>query len=229
MKLKNYLVIAAASAAMFAVAGAASAADFSDYNINAGVEVTSDRVERGLSRTDGVGYSADATVSRGNWFVGARAATADLYGADQQYDARVGYTREAYGVQWTGEIASQSYVGAIENLNTVEATVRAARAFGPVAATAEVSWSPDYLNHFGKSTWVAVGGSYDVTDVLTAEAGVGQQWVDGFDYTAAYVGATYKVTDKVGVNVRYTATEDAPSQYGDLFGDRVSVSLRLAL
>jgi uncharacterized protein (TIGR02001 family) len=221
----------AAAAATVALSGAAMAEELKlSYNVG----VASDYVFRGVSQTQedpqifggidatyGIGY---AGVWASNVDFGADDPTAeiDLYAGVKPV---VAGTNLDLGVVYYGYVDDKGLTPG--SYSYVELKAAASRSIGPATAGLAVYYSPEFPGKTGNAVYYEVNGSIPVAEKLSLSAALGHQEIDkAGDYATWNIGATYAITPNLGVDLRYSDTDE--HGYGKIYGDRVAVSLKAA-
>jgi predicted porin len=108
-----------------------------------------------------------------------------------------------------------------------EFSARASRSFGALDASYLVLYSPDGYGAIEAFTWNEATLGVNLTSQLNASASYGQnQQRNDVDYEAWNVGATYALTPRMGVDVRYYDTNAVVSPTNaQAFGDEVVATL----
>lgn len=227
--MKAMKIALAAAAATVALSGAAMAEELKlSYNLG----VTSDYVFRGVSQTQedpAIQGGVDATYGIG--YAGVWASNVD-FGADDptaEIDfyagvrPTIGDTSLDLGVLYYGYAKDKGLTPG--SYSYVELKAAASRPVGPATVGLAVYYSPEFPGKTGKAIYYEVNGAIPVMDKLTVSAALGHQEIDkAGDYATWNIGATYALTEKLGVDVRYSDT-DEPG-YGKIYGSRVAVSLK---
>lgn len=226
MRLSSAFAGATALACITGLAGAASAQD-TEFSFNAAV--VSDYVFRGFSQSDeGPAFQAGVDLTSGAFYVGAWASSVDFGDStDVETNFYVGVANTVGGFDLDFGVIGYFYAGEPtgSDYDMMEVKAAISRAFGPVTAGFTVNYSPDFYGPDGEATYLEFGGEFEAAPKLTISAAVGQQWLDiSDDYVSWNLGATYALTDKFGVDVRYHGSDvDGP-----LSDDRVVLSLTAA-
>ena len=130
---------------------------------------------------------------------------------------------------WTVDVGAIAYLypgepnGALETY--VEAKLGASRSFDRLSVAATAFWSPDFFGTEKEATYAQGDIGYKVADRLTISGALGHQWVSSnADYGAWNAGATYALTSRIALDLRYFDT-DAHS-LGDVYGARAVGTLK---
>lgn len=226
MRLSSALAGATALACITGLAGAASAQD-TEVSFNAAL--VSDYVFRGFSQSDeGPAFQAGVDLTSGAFYVGAWASSVDFGdGTDVESNIYAGVAHTLGGFDLDVGLIGYFYAGEPtgSEYDMLEVKASVSRAFGPVTAGFTVNYSPDFYGADNDATYLEFGGEFEAGPRLTLSGAVGQQWLDvSDDYVTWNLGATYALTDKFGVDVRYHGADvDGP-----LSDDRVVLSLTAA-
>lgn len=232
--MRRFLTLAAIAAVltMTGVASQASAQDAStrpQWAFNAAG--ASGYVFRGVSQTqEDPALSAGVDLTYGSVYAGAWAsnvdfgdgaanAEVDLYGGIRPEVAGWNLDLGVIGYLYTNQPAGADY-------DYAEFKVAASRAIGPATVGAAVYYSPDF---FGSSedeaTYVEANAAFRPADKWTISGAVGRQFVSSdFDYTTWNLGAAYRLTRNLAVDVRYHDTDE--HDFGDIYGARAVASLK---
>ncbi|WP_299016061.1 TorF family putative porin [uncultured Caulobacter sp.] len=229
--MKAMKIALAAAAATVALSGAAMADELKlSYNIG----VTSDYVFRGVSQTQedpAVQGGVDATYGIG--YAGVWASNVDFGTNDPSAEIdfyagvrpTVGDTSLDLGVLYYSYTKDKGAPGAYSYF---EVKAAASRSIGPATVGLAAYYSPEYSTDLGKALYYEVNGAIPVMDKLTVSAALGHQEFDKStgDYATWNIGATYAVTDKLGLDLRYHDTDE--HGLGKIYGSRFVVSLKAA-
>jgi len=229
MKVKLLgLTPAVALAVLTGLAGPASAQD-PDFSANFGV--VSDYVFRGFSQSDeNVAVQGGVDMTVGSFYAGAWASTVD-FGDDTgaEVDLYGGYRTEAAGFAWDFGVIGYLYPSAPDgaDYDYVEFKAAASRAFGAATLGAAVYYSPDFFGVADdEAVYSEVNAAFAATDKVTISGAVGFQYLDvSDDYTTWNVGATYALTDGIGLDLRY---HDTDVNDVTLAEDRIVAGLKFA-
>lgn len=228
--MKAMKIALAAATATVALSGAAMAEELKlSYNLG----VTSDYVFRGVSQTmEDPAIQGGADVTYGIGYAGVWASNVD-FGTDDptaEIDVyagvrpTIGDTSLDLGVLYYGYVKDK---GAPGSVSYFELKAAASRPLGPATVGLAVYYSPEFTGDTGKALYYEVNGAVPVMDKLTLSAALGHQEIDnGSEYATWNIGATYAVTDKLGVDLRYHDTDE--HGYGKIYGSRVAISLKAA-
>lgn len=227
--MKAMKIALVAATATVALSGAAMAEELKlSYNVG----VTSDYVFRGVSQTQedpavqggidatyGIGY-AGVWASNVDFGANDPSAEIDFYAgvrptvADTSLDLGVLY----YSYTKDKGLTPGAY-------SYVELKAAASRAVGPATVGLAFYYSPEFPGKTGDAMYYEVNGSVPVLPKLTLSGAVGHQEIDkAGDYATWNLGLTYAVTDKLGLDVRYSDTDE--HGYGKIYGSRVAVGLK---
>jgi uncharacterized protein (TIGR02001 family) len=229
--MKAMKIALVAAAATVALSGAAMAEELKlSYNVG----VTSDYVFRGVSQTQedpaiqggvdatyGIGY---AGVWASNVDFGADDPTAeiDLYAGVRP---TIGDTSLDLGVLYYGYVKDKGLTPG--SYSYVELKAAASRAVGPATFGLAAYYSPEFPGKTGSAIYYEVNGSVPVLPKLTLSGALGHQEINhAGDYATWNLGLTYAVTEKLGLDVRYSDTDE--HGYGKIYGSRVAVGLKAA-
>ncbi|WP_454714599.1 TorF family putative porin [Caulobacter segnis] len=228
--MKAMKIALAAAAATVALSGAAMAEELKlSYNLG----VTSDYVFRGVSQTmedPAIQGGVDATYGIG--YAGVWASNVD-FGTDDptaEIDVyagvrpTIGDTSLDLGVLYYGYVKDK---GAPGSVSYMEFKAAASRPLGPATVGLAVYYSPEFTGDTGNAIYYEVNGAVPLMDKLTLSGALGHQEIDnGSEYATWNIGATYAITEKLGVDVRYHDTDE--HGYGKIYGSRVAISLKAA-
>lgn len=229
--MKAMKIALAAAAATVALSGAAMAEELKlSYNIG----VTSDYVFRGVSQTQedpaiqggvdatyGIGY-AGVWASNVDFGADDPAAEIDLYAGVRP---TIGDTSLDLGVLYYGYTKDKGLTPG--SYSYVELKAAASRAVGPATFGVAAYYSPEFPGKTGDAIYYEINGAMPVMDKLTLSGALGHQEIDkAGDYATWNIGLTYAVTEKLGLDVRYSDTDE--HGYGKIYGSRVAVGLKAA-
>jgi uncharacterized protein (TIGR02001 family) len=211
------------SAAVLALASAASAQEFS-FNATA----TSDYVWRGVSQSDeDFALQGGADFAYGSFYAGTWASSVEFGDdTDAEWDIYLGFAPSAAGYDWDFGVTHYMYVGDPDGseYDFTEVSVGLARVIGEVTVGGKVAYSPDFFGAEDDATYLEGNFEFEAAPRLTLSGAVGQQWVDsGADYLSWNLGGAYALTDAFGIDLRYHDT--AKNDWGAIFEGRVVVSL----
>jgi uncharacterized protein (TIGR02001 family) len=221
----------AAAAATVALSGAAMAEELKlSYNVG----VASDYVFRGVSNTQedpqifggvdasyGIGY-AGVWASNVDFGTDDPTAEIDLYAGVKP---TVGDTALDLGLIYYGYVDDKGATPG--SYSYVELKAAASKPVGPATVGLAFYYSPEFPFKTGKAMYYEVNGSFPVMEKLSLSAALGHQEIDSAgDYATWNIGATYALTSNLGVDLRYSDTDE--HGYGKIYGDRVTVSLKAA-
>ncbi|USQ94740.1 TorF family putative porin [Caulobacter sp. RL271] len=229
--MKAMKIALAAAAATVALSGAAMAEELKlSYNVG----VTSDYVFRGVSQTQedpaiqggvdatyGIGY-AGVWASNVDFGANDPSAEIDLYAGVRP---TIGDTSLDLGVLYYGYSKDKGLTPG--SYSYVELKAAASRAVGPATFGLAVYYSPEFPGKTGDAVYYEVNGAVPVMKKLTLSGALGHQEIDkAGDYATWNLGLTYAVTDRLGLDVRYSDTDE--HGYGKIYGSRVAVGLKAA-
>ena len=228
--LKTALLAAAASVAF----GGAALAQDDGLKLSYNVGVASDYIFRGVSQTQNdpqVFGGVDATFGIG--YAGVWASNVD-FGTDDpsaEIDVyagirpTVGDTALDLGVVYYGYVEDKGLP--VGDFSYVELKAAASRPVGPATVGAAVYWSPEFPAKTGDALYYEVNGSIPAGEKITLSAALGHQEIDSAgDWATWNVGATYAVTPNIGIDARYSDTDE--HGYGKIYGSRFTVALKAA-
>ena len=229
--MKTMKIALAAAAATVALSGAATAEELKlSYNVG----VVSDYVFRGVSQTQedpAIQGGVDATYGIG--YAGVWASNVD-FGADDpsaEIDLYAGVrptlgdTSLDLGVLYYGYVKDKGLTPG--SYSYVELKAAASRPIGPATVGVAAYYSPEFPGKTGSAIYYEVNGSVPLMEKLTLSGALGHQEINkAGDYATWNVGLTYAVTDKLGLDVRYSDTDE--HSYGKIYDSRVAVGLKAA-
>lgn len=218
-----------AASATLALSGAAMA---DEVKLSYNVGIASDYVFRGVSQTQedpqifggvdatyGIGY-AGVWASNVDFGVNDPSAEIDLYAGVRP---TVAGTNLDLGVVYYGYSKDKGLTPG--SFSYLELKAAAARSFGPATLGAAVYYSPEFPGKTGNAVYYEVNGSVPVAEKLSVSAALGHQEIDkAGDYSTWNIGATYAITGNLGVDLRYSDTDE--HGYGKIYGDRIAVALK---
>lgn len=218
---KTSAIAGAVALAGFSTAGAAQAQEVS-WNAS----IVSDYVFRGVSQSDeGPAIQGGVDLTSGAFYVGAWASSVDFGDStDGEFDLYAGVAHEVAGFSLDFGVLGYFYAGEPtgSDYDMMEVKAAVSRAFGPVTTGFAAHYSPDFAGVDNDATYLELNGAFEAGPRLSVSGAVGRQWLDvSDDYVSWNLGATFALTDRFGVDVRYHGSElDGP-----LSDDRVAVSL----
>ena len=217
------VIASVCSAAVLALAGAASAQDVS-FNLTA----TSDYVWRGVSQSDeDFAIQGGADFESGIFYAGTWASTVDFGDeTDAEWDIYLGVAPSAAGFDWDFGVTHYMYMGDADgsDYDFTEASAAVSRAIGAVTYGLKVAYSPDFFGAEDDATYLEANFELEPAPQWSVSGAVGQQWVDsGADYLGWNLGVGYAFNDVFGLDLRYHDTNE--HDWGDIYDSRVVVSL----
>lgn len=240
--------VAAVSAGRAAAAPVGPAAEFS-YALNVGA--ASDYLFRGVDQTDrGVEGFGGVDLDYGDLYVGTWASNVDFrrFGdtrTDAEIDIYGGWRPELKGFDLDLGLIYYGYVDQPGGIDYVEGYAKASRSIGPVSFGAAVYASPNYSGPAGGGYYVEGNAAYRITPKWSVSGAVGRQYrSDGVSggtmcfaacqgplrdlgYETWNIGLGYAVSDKIGLDLRYTDTD--AHDLGSPFGARLLLSVKATL
>jgi uncharacterized protein (TIGR02001 family) len=229
--MKLLKITLAAAAAAVALSGAAMAEELKlAYNIG----VTSDYVFRGVSQTqEDPAIQGGVDASYGMGYAGVWASNVDFGSkypsteVDFYFGVKptVADTSLDLGVIYYGYTKDKGLTpGAYSYL---ELKAAASRTFGPATLGAAVYYSPEFPGKTGHATYAELNASAPVAKKLTLSGAIGRQSIQkAADYTTWNLGATYALTDKLSLDVRYWDTDE--HSFGQVYNSRVAATIKAA-
>ncbi len=229
--MKAMKIALAAAAATVALSGAAMAEELKlAYNVG----VVSDYVFRGVSQTQedpAIQGGIDATYGIG--YAGIWASNVDFGANDPSAEVdfyagvrpTISDTALDLGVLYYSYTKDKGLTPGAYSY--VELKAAASRPVGPGTVGLAVYYSPEFPGATGDAVYYELNGSVPVMKKLTLGGAVGRQQINkGIDYSTWNIGLTYAVTDKLGLDVRYSDTDE--HGLGKIYGSRVAVGLKAA-
>ncbi len=224
------LPAAATLAVLVAMSAPAAAQTAPDIAWN--VAATSDYVFRGVSQTEeDPALSGGVDLTSGSLYAGAWASNVSFPGdgdTNAEIDLYGGFRPQVAG--WNLDLGVVGYLYANQpngaDYSYAEFKAAASRAVGPATLGAAVYYSPDF---FGASedeaTYVEANAAFSPADRWTVSGAIGRQMVSSdFDCTTWNAGVTYALTDNMGLDVRYSDTDE--HDFGDIYGARAFASVK---
>jgi len=161
-------------------APAADVAEESDSNVEWSLALTSDYVFRGVTQTDydpalqgGLTYTfGDSGIYVGGW--ASNVDFADPIGPDIEFDAFLGWSHDVND-DWNLDLSlvHYSYFGERDDYGSLDYT----EAFGKIAwkemLTLTLAYAPDYANADYDSFYANLGGSWEIGNEFSLNAGLG--------------------------------------------------------
>lgn len=234
--MKLFKTALCGAAATFAMAGAASAAEFS-YNVG----IANDYVFRGIDQT----FDMD-----GQLFGGLDVTQDTLYGGvwlsntgpdndgGVEYDIYAGVKPTYGGLSFDFGAVFYGYAGSTSvnsSLNTVEFKAAATYPVGPFTFGGALYYSPENGGFADESTvYYEANAAYTFEGGPTVTAAVGVMSFDDApiglvdSYTTYNVGVTFPIDERFSVDLRYHGSDsDAETAYGpDLADDHFVATLK---
>lgn len=226
--LKTALLAAAASVAL----GGAAMAQDEGLKLSYNVGVASDYIFRGVSQTQndpqvfggvdltyGIGY-AGVWASNVDFGADDPSAEIDLYAGVRP---TVGDTNLDLGVLYYGYVDDKGLTPGAYSYFEVKAA--ASRPVGPATVGLAAYYSPEFPGDTGEALYYEANASIPAGEKLSFSGALGHQEIDkGLDYATWNVGATYAVTPMLGLDMRYSDTDE--HGYGKIYGSRFTVALK---
>ncbi len=196
--------------------------------------VSTDFVSRGISMSDGdPAVSLGVDVSQGLFYVGAWAGNASFAGdpdTKAEIDLYVGARPTFAGFDWDLSLAHYVFAGQPSGAeyDFSEVRAKATRQVGSVALGALVYWSPDFFGAEEKQgTYMELNGAIQPVERWTVSGAIARQQVSSdADYNTWNLGATWGMTPKLSLDVRYYDTD--AHRLDDIYASRVVASLAAA-
>lgn len=212
--------------------GLASAVQAQDSQIAWNAAVTSDYVFRGVSQSEeDAAISGGVDLTNGVFYAGAWASNVAFPGdpdTNAEIDVYGGVRPEFAGFNWDFGMAGYFYAGEPDGADYgyVELKAAASRAFGPATLGAAIYYSPDFFGAAeDEATYVEANAAFSPADKWTVSGAVGQQFLSSdLDYAAWNLGATYQLTDRLALDLRYHDTD--AHDFGDIYGSRAVATLK---
>ncbi len=231
--MRNWVFAGASALILAGAAAPALAEDAPKLAVAWNVGVQSDYVFRGVSQTDsGASVFGGVDLTYDKLYAGAWTSNVDFkpFGdpktteeVDLYAGVRpvVGTVNLDLGVQYYGYANEPS--GAKPHYTEVYA--KATKAFGPATWGASVYYSPEFGYKSGTAWYYEGNLAYTLTKKWSASGAVGRQVIEkAGDYTTWNAGATYAITDHVGIDLRYYDTDQ--HGFGDPYKARGVVALK---
>ena len=229
-----------------AAPAAAPAAPAPPYTFAFNAAYSTDYLFRGISQTSGKGAASggvDFTAGQfylGNWDsqVDFGPTTFDPKDATQfEYDLFGGWRPTLGKLNLDLGFIRYGYTNSPSKANYAyyEAKLLASYASGPNTIGGAFYYSPDNFGKTGASEYYELNDALVLSNKATVSGAIGYQaltkakaGING--YTTWNIGATYPVTDKFGVDLRYWGTDSkATSFYSRTFaGDRMVATLKVS-
>lgn len=227
--MKSIKIALLATAATFAMGGAALADDGLALSYNVGI--ASDYVFRGVSQTDEnpqLFGGVDASFGKG--YAGVWASNVDFNDStNAEVDVYAGFKPTLGPVALDLGVIYYGYVDAPSgsHYGYWEGKIAASVPAGPATVGGAIYYSPEFFGKTGEATYVEVNTSIPVAEKTTVTAALGHQALVGSgDYNTWNVGVGYALTDHVGLDLRYHDTDE--HGFGDIWKSRVVLSLKAA-
>lgn len=226
---RNDVLFSVAAIAGLLVLGYCGSARAQDVSANAAIG--SDYVFRGVSQTEEeAALSVGVDLTKDLLYAGAWASNVSFAGDAEtsvEADLYLGVRPEFAG--WTWDVGAVAYLyddPSGLDYDYVEAKVAASRALGPATIGAAVYWSPDFFGATEEeATYLEVNAARGVTDRWSVSGALGRQVLSSdLDYTTWSLGAAYKLTDRLALDLRYHDTD--AHDFGDIYDSRAVASLK---
>jgi uncharacterized protein (TIGR02001 family) len=199
--------------ALAALAAPAFAQDEPD-NWSVTFGAATDYRSKGASKTLGDPYAFGEVEWRTDderFYVAAAVAhVKQSIGAEGEADLTIGFRPEAAGFSFDLNAMYRVYPDADSGTDDDywEFTADASRSVGPVSGRLRVQYSPDNAGGSHAFTWYEARAGYKITPKLRATAAIGRRETeDSLDYTAWNLGVTWRLQDRLNVDLRYYDTD----------------------
>lgn len=214
-----------------AAAPAAATSDFSlTFNVGAGSRYIFRGVDQTNERIQGFA-GADLTYKSlyaGTWVSNVDFAPFGDTSTDAEFDLYGGFKKELYGFAFDVGGIYYGYAGQPRNVTVdyFEGYVKGTRAIGPLTLGASVFVSPDFTGSTGVGVYAEGNAAYTLSKKFTVSGAVGHQSIEDIngDYLTWNVGATYAITDKVGIDLRYHDTDE--HGFGKPYDSKIVASIK---
>ena len=199
---KTLLVAAVAISALFA-GTAAMAQDAGSLSYN--IAYTTDYVWRGIeqSASNSGALQGGIDYKKGTFYAGAWASNVDFLSgkgkqADTELDLYLGLTPTVGNYSFDFGVIYYTYPGASDaTFGELKGAVSHPMGKGTIGAALYLP--TEQL----QDPYYEVNASYPLTDKLSISGALGNY--EQFNYTTSNIGLTYALTDKLGLDVRYTS------------------------
>ena len=133
-------------------------------------------------------------------------------GSNLEATVNTGFRPEVAGFDLNLDVAYKTQIDtpAGYDADAWEFTADASRRFGPVATRVRLQHSPDGIGSSQEWTWVEGRVGLQIVDRLKGTAALGYR-EQASPYTAWNIGATYKLTSNIDLDVRYYDTDHQDS------------------
>lgn len=194
------------------------------------ITVASRGMSKGIAQTVGVQAIPKAFVQLGQVQLGGQWKNVSSPAADGEAAAFVNYTPKLGPFQLTLGAAYKFQTGVTGNpdADSFEFTGAVSRKFGRLGLRAAAIFSPDDLGGTRRSLYLEGGPSFDIDKTMRLSANIGRRSRQGSpDYTSFNAGISKSLWNKLTLDLRYYDT--AQGELGEIYGNRIVVSGRLAL
>ncbi len=189
---------------------------------------SSNYVFRGISQTENRGaIFGSGRVSYDNFYAGVGVENVDFHNSTSaEYDLSAGWTPVVHGFRLDLGVVRYGYIDqpAHTEIDTVEFKGVVLHDFGPATLGAAVYYSGDYFGTHRQDVYVEGRGAYRITHKLTFSGAVGRQSDGLSDHTTWNAGATYALTKRLALDLRYTDTDE--HDLGKTYGSHFVASLK---
>jgi uncharacterized protein (TIGR02001 family) len=229
--MKLLKITLAATTAALALSSIAHAED-RPLGLTFNVGMASDYVFRGISQTNNKAEAfggADLTLAKIG-YAGAWISNVDfLNGTKMEYDLYAGVKPVLGPVSFDFGVIRYGYTSQPAGPHETywEFKGLGSIAAGPATVGVAFYHSPDNFGETGKADYFEVNGAIPIPNSKFSVSGAfGRQSVVGpADYNTWNIGATYAVTDKVGIDVRYIDTNK--HEFGKIYEPKAVATVKV--
>ena len=214
-----------------AAAGAAQASGPGEPEFSGRLGVATENVAKGLGKSDGepsVSGGVEAAVA--GFYAGFSGSTVALSGgADAELVATIGYVREIGGIEVDASAMHKVHTNTVPGYDDrfMEYQVDVSRDLGAVGATLRLNYTPDGPGAGQDAWWVEGLAGAPLGDRTRVSGSLGRRITDsGVEYTAWNIGARRKLTDALGLDVRWYDTDEHAQ--GERYESRLVAALNYA-
>lgn len=206
-----------------------------DWVVAYNVGVQTDYVFRGVSQTNsnpsafgGVDLTYKSFVYLGGWTSNLDFKPFGDTHTSEEVDLYGGIRPSAEGFNFDFGYQYYGYLNQPKNAPAVdyqEVYAKVTRAFGPATLGLSVYYSPTFTGATGNATYTEANAAYTINPKWSVSGAVGHQDIQkSTSFSTWNAGATYALTDHLGIDVRYYDTDQ--HKLGEPYKARVVAALK---
>jgi uncharacterized protein (TIGR02001 family) len=188
-----------------------------------------DYLFRGVSQTENdPAIFGAARASYDNFYLGVGVENVNFHNStNAEYDLSAGWTPIVYGFRLDLGVIRYGYIDEPSHteIATTEAKAVVLHDFGPATLAVAAFYAGNFFGSGHPATYLEGRGSYRISRKLTLSGAGGHQTVDsGKDHWTWNGGVTYAFAKAVGLDLRYTDTDQ--HELGRAYGSRFTVAIK---